>query len=56
MEQLEKMVVELHMEIVSQDQALEGAQKAVEGWSTNQLNGWSNWENCNKLWPTKGPQ
>ena len=36
MEGLEKLVVELHMKIVSQDQALEGAQKAVEGWSAQQ--------------------
>ena len=36
MERLEKLVVELHMKIVSQDQALGGAQKAVEGWSTQQ--------------------
>ena len=34
MEGLEKLVLELHMRIVSQDQVLEGAQKAVEGWST----------------------
>ena len=36
MEGLEKLVVALHMKIVSQDQALEGAQKAVEGWSAQQ--------------------
>ena len=36
MERLEKLVVEVHMKIVSQDQAMEGAQKAVEGWSTQQ--------------------
>ena len=36
MEGLEKLVVELHMKIVSQDQVLEGAQKAVEGWSAHQ--------------------
>ena len=36
MEGLEKLVLELHMKIVSQDQVLEGAQKAVEAWSAQQ--------------------
>ena len=36
MEGLEKLVLKLHMKIVSQDQVLEGAQKAVEGWSAHQ--------------------
>ena len=36
MEGLEKLVLKLHMKIVSQDQVLEGAQQAVEGWSAHQ--------------------
>jgi hypothetical protein len=50
---LENLVVELHMKIESQDQALGGAQKAVEGWSTQQAL-WS--EQLGKLQQTLASQ